>query len=202
MVGIKIAQFPSFGKAFSDEAEAVRDTVTSSVLYNIFLERTYGGIAQTLVQSASPKTGFHAFKALTEAMEGKETVDRIREEAKKLAALAIKDSEKTILEFRGDCQKYFTVADRVESFEGRTALTEEKKMKHILHSIVDREFKETMIRLKESVDQKKVTTSEEIFSLLRKQKHTWRRRPSRLPPRPPLFAVLKGNRAPAQRIRK
>jgi hypothetical protein len=166
MVEIKIAQFPSFGKAFTDEAEAVRDTVTSTVLYNIFLERTYGGAAQTLVQSATPKTGYHAFKALTDAMEGKETVDRIREEAKKLEELAQKDSEKTILEFRGDCQKYFTVADRVEKFEGRTALSDDKKMKHILHSVTDSTFKETMIRLKEKVDAKTVTTTEELFSLL------------------------------------
>jgi hypothetical protein len=168
MVEIKIAQFPTFGKAFADEAEANRDPVTSTVLYNIFLERTYGGAAQTLVQSATPKTGFHAFKALTKAMEGKETVDRIREEAKKLEALAQKDSEKTILEFRGDCQKYFTVANRVKKFEGRTALSDNKKMKHILHSVTDSTFKETMIRLKEYVDQKTVTTTEELFSLLSK----------------------------------
>jgi hypothetical protein len=166
MVEIKIAQFPNFGKAFSDEAEAIRDTVTSTVLYNIFLERTYGGAAQTLVQSATTKTGFHAFKALTEAMEGKETVDRIREEAKKLEELAQKDSDKTILEFRGDCKKYFTIADRVEKFEGRTALSDDKKMKHILYSVTDMTFQETMIRLKEKVDAKTVTTTEELFSLL------------------------------------
>jgi hypothetical protein len=42
MVEIKIAQFPLFGKAFSDEAEAIRDTVTSTVLYDIFMVRRRG----------------------------------------------------------------------------------------------------------------------------------------------------------------
>ena len=167
----------------------------SDVLYSIFQERTRGGAAQTLVQSASPKTGFHAFKALTEAMEGEETVDRIRKEAEKLKAAATKDSNKPILEFRGDCEKYFKVADRVEVIEGRMALSEHKKIKHILHSIEDLEFKETMIRLKEAVDTMKITTSEEIFKLLSKTETFLATSP---------FAdksmeVLKGNRVLARR---
>ena len=140
MVEIKIGQFPAFRKVFADEAEALRDTVMSDVLYSVFQERTLGGAAQTLVQSATPTTGFHAFKALTEAMEGEETVDRIRKEAEKLKSMAVKDVDKSILEFRGDCQKYFKVADRVEVIEGRAALAEHKRIKHILHSISDPEF--------------------------------------------------------------
>jgi hypothetical protein len=121
MVGIKIAQFPAFKKAFSDEAEALKDRLTSDVLYSIFHEKTLGGVAATLVQSAAPKTGFHAFKSLTDAMEGEETVDRMRKQAEKLKAAATEDSNKSILEYRGDCQKYFQVADRVKLIEGRPA---------------------------------------------------------------------------------
>jgi hypothetical protein len=168
IVQIKIAQFPSFGKVFAEEAEANKDMVKSDVLYSIFQKRTIGGAAATLVQSATPKTGFHAFKALMDAMEGEETVDRIRKEAQKYKAAAKKESGKSILEYRGDCQKYFKVADRVEVIEGRTALSEERKIKHILDSIQDLEYKETMLRLKAAVDDKKWTTSEEIFSQLSK----------------------------------
>jgi hypothetical protein len=167
MVKMKIAQFPAYGKVFADEDEANKDMVVSDVLYSNFQERMLGGAAATLVQSATPKTGFHAFKALTDAMEGEETVDRIRKEAQKYKAAA-KEAGKSVLEYRGDCQKYFKVAARVEQLEGRTALSEQRKIKHILDSIQAIEYKETMLRLKEAVDDKTISTSEEIFSRLSK----------------------------------
>jgi hypothetical protein len=170
LVRIKIKLFPSFKKVFHDEAEALKNMELSDVLYSVFEERTRGGAAQTLVESASLKTGYHAFKAIQDAMEGDETVDRIKKEAKKLKAVAKKDVDKSVLEFRGDCQKYFTVADRIEQIEGRTALTEEVKIKHILHSNLDPMWVETMLRIKDKVEDGRIKTSEDVFSALSKTK--------------------------------
>jgi hypothetical protein len=168
IVLMKIGQFPAFGKVFQDEAEALKDTVTSEVLYNIFKEKTFGGAAHTLVESVTPKTGFHAFQALSEAMEGTEVSERLQAQADLLEATAKKDSSKSFLEFQGDMLKYLDVLDKVEALEKRPKVSEEKKIRTILKAITDGAYKETVLRLHGEIRKKNITTSQELFSELRK----------------------------------
>jgi hypothetical protein len=122
-VETKIKLFPSFKKIYLSEEEALKNMELSDVLYGVFETLCEGGAAETLVESASPKTGYHAFKVLQDAMEGDETVDR---------------------------------------------LSEEVKIKHILHSNSDPMWVDSMLRIKDHVEFGNIKTSEEVFSALSK----------------------------------
>jgi hypothetical protein len=169
VVKMKLGLFPSFVKVFEDEGEALKDPKRSSVLYNVFKEKTLGGVAHTLVDSLgkNKKTGYHAFQALVQAMEGTETCERLKKHAEMLRDGAKKDSTTTFLEFQGNMQQYLAVLDKIEQLEGRTPLSEEKRIKLILKGVLDKDFQSTVLQLQRELQAGTLDSSEKVFSELR-----------------------------------
>jgi hypothetical protein len=165
----KIGQFPAFGAVFEDEGEAKKEKALSSILYNIFKEKTRGGSAQTLVDSLAndEKTGYHAFQALVQAMEGSEVADRLRKEADRLKKEAKKDSKTMVLEWQGNILKYFDVLDKIEALDKRRPISEEKKMGMLLDSVIDAEYRQSVIQLRREIKNKSLTLCKELFLEIR-----------------------------------
>ena len=105
---IKMGQFPDFKAVLEDENKATADTARSSILYSIFLEKTSGGDAHTLLTALplAERTGYHAWTKLKAAMEGAEKGPLLEKEANRLLKVR-KDIKTTLLSFQGDMERAF-----------------------------------------------------------------------------------------------
>jgi hypothetical protein len=68
-----------------DEEEAKKDPWHSAILFSIFLEKTEGGQAHTLVKliPSDRQSGNEAFKMIQQHMEGSEMRKRLEQQAKR-----------------------------------------------------------------------------------------------------------------------
>jgi hypothetical protein len=81
---------PEFEKVFLNEGEAKKDPQRSGILFGIFLEKTEGGQAHTLVESIPSirQLGYEAFKVNQQHMEGAEMRKRLEQQAKQQLKIA------------------------------------------------------------------------------------------------------------------
>jgi hypothetical protein len=95
----KCQQNPEFEQVLLDEEETINDPWRSAILFGIFLEKTEGGQAHTLVKSvpSDEQSGYEVFKVNQQHMEGSKMHKCLEQQAKWQLKMAWLNSDTTVL---------------------------------------------------------------------------------------------------------